>query len=70
MDITEEDILRSWLYNKRNGFGRPIYTVGEIAKLRGVSRQAVYYSLGKMGYRPRQERKDPLDKEKSAVLGC
>lgn len=47
MPITAKDRRRYRLYNRRNRFGRRLYTVGEIARLEGVSRQAIYLSLWK-----------------------
>lgn len=47
MRITAKDRRRYRLYHRRNRFGRRLYTVGEIARMEGVSRQAIYLSLWK-----------------------
>jgi len=55
--INATDRRRYRLYHRRNRFGRRLYTVAEIARMEGVTRQAIYLSLKKFT----DEAKLPLD---------
>jgi predicted DNA-binding protein YlxM (UPF0122 family) len=56
--ITDTDKRRFRLYNQKKG-GRPRYSIADIARMEGVSRIAIYFSLKKFGkeYKRRQRPK-------------
>jgi transposase len=55
--VSEADKRRYRLYNRRNKGGGRVYRIGDIAKMEGVSRQAIHLSLRKF----KTEAKEVLD---------